>query len=101
MLSSTKSTNSQKFIPHKHGIVRRNASEYQTPRNLEVTIYFFNKGKYVNTYNTSVTVKKWEKQGFLYGFFRSPNLLIIGNFLYFKYFPSFFFTFYIIKVLHF
>ncbi|XP_018567615.1 FMRFamide receptor-like isoform X1 [Anoplophora glabripennis] len=35
MLSSTKSRSSQKFNPYKHGIMRRNASEYQTPRNLE------------------------------------------------------------------
>ncbi|XP_060520582.1 FMRFamide receptor isoform X2 [Cylas formicarius] len=56
-LSSTKSRNSQKFNPLRHGI-RRNASEYRTPRNLEVTIYFFNKGKYVTTYRLNV----WFKQ---------------------------------------
>lgn len=88
MLSSTKSKSSQKFNPYKHGIMRRNASEYQTPRNLEVTIYFFNKGKYINTYNTHIIVKKWEKRGFLYDFFRSSNLLI-GNFLQFKFFTKF------------
>lgn len=35
-LSSTKSHNSQKFNPYKHGI-KRNPSEYHTPRNLETT----------------------------------------------------------------
>lgn len=54
-LTSSKSRNSQCFNPYKHGI-RRNASEYHTPRNLEVTIYFFNKGKYVNTYNFCTTI---------------------------------------------
>ncbi|KAJ8922265.1 hypothetical protein NQ315_004203 [Exocentrus adspersus] len=35
MLSSTKSKNSQKFNPYTQGVMRRNASEYHTPRNLE------------------------------------------------------------------
>ncbi|KAJ8949980.1 hypothetical protein NQ318_002389, partial [Aromia moschata] len=35
MLSSTKSRNSQKFDPKRHGVIRRNASEYRTPRDLE------------------------------------------------------------------
>lgn len=52
-LSSMKKSNSQKFNPYYHGI-NRNHSEYRTPRNLEVNIYFFNKGKYVNTYRVKV-----------------------------------------------
>nr|XP_023015078.1 uncharacterized protein LOC111504644 isoform X2 [Leptinotarsa decemlineata] len=54
LLSSTKSKD--KFNPLTHGLVKRNASEYRTPRNLEVNIYMFNKGKYVNTYNVCVKV---------------------------------------------
>lgn len=49
-LSLTRSTNSKRFNPNSAAF-KRNASYTQTPRNLEVTIYFFNKGKYVNTYN--------------------------------------------------
>ncbi|XP_066254567.1 sex peptide receptor isoform X1 [Euwallacea similis] len=53
-MSSLKShSNSQKFNPYHHGI-NKNASEYRTPRNLEVNIYFFNKGKYVNTYRVRI-----------------------------------------------
>ncbi|XP_030749105.1 uncharacterized protein LOC115877125 isoform X2 [Sitophilus oryzae] len=52
---STSKSNSQKFNPYHHGI-KRNPTEYRTPRNLEVTIYFFNKGKYVNTYNMKVGI---------------------------------------------
>lgn len=55
LLSRMKSTKT--FNPYKHGLMKRNQSEYHTPRNLEVNIYFFNKGKYVNTYN--VCVKIW------------------------------------------
>lgn len=51
-LSSLKSS-SQKFNPYHHGITR-NASEYRTPRNLEVNIYFFNKREYVNTYRVRI-----------------------------------------------
>lgn len=54
LLSRMKST--KKFNPYKHGLMKRNQSEYHTPRNLEVNIYFFNKGKYVNTYNVSVKI---------------------------------------------
>ncbi|XP_076264510.1 proctolin receptor isoform X2 [Rhynchophorus ferrugineus] len=54
VMSSSKS-NSQKFNPYHHGI-KRNPTEYHTPRNLEVTIYFFNKGKYVNTYRLNVGI---------------------------------------------
>lgn len=52
-LSSLKSHNSQKFNPYHHGI-SRNASEYRTPRDLEVNIYFFNKRRYVNTYRVRI-----------------------------------------------
>lgn len=56
LLSKMKS--SKPFSPYKHGLMKRNQSEYHTPRNLEVNIYFFNKDKYVNTYN--VCVKIWD-----------------------------------------
>lgn len=49
-LSLTRSTNSQRFNPNS-STFKKNANYCQTPRNLEVTIYVFNKEKYVNTYN--------------------------------------------------
>nr|CAH7722349.1 unnamed protein product [Callosobruchus chinensis] len=49
LLASTRSNHT--FNPYKDGLVKRkNFSEYRTPRNIEVTIYLFNRGKYVNTY---------------------------------------------------
>ncbi|VEN55249.1 unnamed protein product [Callosobruchus maculatus] len=49
LLASTRSNHT--FNPYRDGLVKRkNFSEYRTPRNIEVTIYLFNRGKYVNTY---------------------------------------------------
>lgn len=56
MTLTTRLSNSQRFNPNSKAF-RRNASAYSpTPRNLEVTIYFFNKDKYVNTYNLRLKV---------------------------------------------
>lgn len=70
LLSRMKST--KKFNPYKHGLMKRNQSEYHTPRNLEVNIYFFNRGKYVNTYN--VCVKIWHIVGGCMAFIVPSNL---------------------------
>lgn len=52
----TRSRITQRLAAHrnfKNGL-KRNTSAYNTPRNLEVTIYLFNRGKWVNTYKVRV-----------------------------------------------